>query len=341
METSKGKPSRDTSPEVLAILRCLGCNSPLVKVDGGLSCSKCKRVYPAVNGVVRFVESEEYVGSFSFEWDRYSLTQLDNEHSNESERTLRRKTGLSPEELSGKLVLDAGCGVGRFAEVASRWGAKVVGFDLSRAVEMAARNLGDRENLWVSQADLFNLPFAPMSFDYIYSIGVLQHTPDAAKAFKALVQFLKPGGTISISVYSGYNKWYRMADFYRRLTTKLPQKMLHTLSYVAVPLYHVHRGLRWVPVIGSPASSALSYFLPTSPHPVPAWRVLDTFNWYAPPFQSKHTYEEVFRWFEESGLEDMRVLSEPISMRARRPAASSDNQAETRATTVSNGEMVG
>jgi hypothetical protein len=49
--------------------------------------------------------------------------------------------------------------------------------------------------------------------------------------------------------------------------------------------------------------------------------VLDTFDWYSPWYQSKHTYEEVFRWFEDCGLEDLRVILEPIAVAGRKPAA--------------------
>src|SRR5208337_3717658 len=69
------------------------------------------------------------------------------------------------------------CGMGRFADVATRWGAHVVGIDLSLAAEVAARNLAGRKAT-ILQADVFHLPFVPESFDFIYSIGVLHHTPD-------------------------------------------------------------------------------------------------------------------------------------------------------------------
>ena len=48
-------------------------------------------------------------------------------------------------------------------------------------------------------------------------------------------------------------------------------------------------------------------------------RLLDTFDWYSPVYQSKHTYEEVFRWFEDSGLEDLHVLYRPIAVRGTKP----------------------
>lgn len=132
--------------------------------------------------------------------------------------------------------------MGRFAEVASRWGAKVVGIDLSKATEMAAQNLADRPDVLICRADLRQLPFAPRNFDYIYSIGVLHHTPDCKQAFKGLVPFLKPGGAIAIWVYSSYDKWYRMSDVYRKITTRLPARQLHALCRLTDPLYYVHWG---------------------------------------------------------------------------------------------------
>ena len=166
---------------------------------------------------------------------------------------------------------------------------------------------------------LYSLPFAPESFDYIYSLGVLHHTPNCEQAFKRLPRLLKPGGTISLWVYSGYNRWYRMSDLYRRITHRLPSRWLHALCHLAVPLYYVHQGLRRLPGVGHPASNLLDLALPISRHRNAAVRVLDTFDWYSPNYQSKHTYEEVFRWFESSGLEDLHVMHVPISVRGRRP----------------------
>lgn len=51
------------------------------------------------------------------------------------------------------------------------------------------------------------------------------------------------------------------------------------------------------------------------------WRVPDTFDWYSPWYQSKHTYEQVFRWFESCGLQDLTVGDVPVAVRGRKPAA--------------------
>lgn len=305
---------------VLRILRCLTCQGRLSEEGEALQCVECGRSYPFVNGIYRFVDAQHYAGSFGFQWHLHAKTQLDTEQSRRSEGAFRRRTGFRPEDLAGKLVLDVGCGMGRFAEVATRWGAHVVGIDLSLAAEVAARNLADR-SASIFQADVFKLPFAPESFDYIYSIGVLHHTPNCEQAFKALPKLLKPDGRIAIWLYSSYNAWYKMSDVYRNVTKRMSPRFLHKLCYGSIPLYGVHQVLRKIPGIGRPMSGALAYAIPMSFNRDPKWRVLDTFDWYSPWYQSKHTYEEVFRWFESCGLDDLRVIEQPIAVQGHKPAS--------------------
>ena len=303
--------------EVLTVLRCLSCKANLHQGADALVCAGCGRAFPLVQGVARFVDAQHYAGSFGFQWQVFARTQLDTDQSHRSEVDFRRRTGFCPNDLAGKLVLDVGCGMGRFAEVATRWGAHVVGVDLSLAAEVAARNLADRSATFF-QADVFNLPFAPESFDYIYSIGVLHHTPDCERAFKVLPALLKPGGKIAIWLYSGYNRWYRMSDLYRNVTRRMPPRLLHKLCYGVIPLYGMHQALKKIPLVGKLASGALAYTIPMPFNPDPKWRVLDTFDWYTPKYQFKYLYPEVFRWFQTNGFRDVAIFDDPIRMRGEK-----------------------
>jgi 2-polyprenyl-3-methyl-5-hydroxy-6-metoxy-1,4-benzoquinol methylase len=309
------------SADLQAILRCLSCGSQLDSDRaGGYVCATCKRAYPNVQGIARFVDAQHYAASFGFQWHRYQKTQLDHDEVRESEQNFLMKTALRPEELKGKLVLDVGCGMGRFAEVATRWGARVVGIDLSAAAEVAAKNLADRDFI-AFQADVFSLPFAPESFDVIYSVGVLHHTPDCEAAVKTLDKYLKPGGILAVWLYSGYNKWYRFSDFWRRYTHKMKPQTLHSILKVAVPvLYNLQEGLKHIPLLGRPAAGAVQHVFPVNHQKDPEGRMLDTFDWYSPKYQSKHTYEQVFRWYEAMGMEDMRIGDYSIAVRGRKPA---------------------
>jgi len=308
------------SADLQAILRCLSCGSKLDSdKGGGFVCASCTRSYPNVNGIARFVDAEHYAASFGFQWHRYQKTQLDHDEVRESDYNFRIKTALRPEELHDKLALDVGCGMGRFAEVATRWGARVVGMDLSAAAEVAAKNLADREFV-AFQADAFALPFAPESFDIIYSVGVLHHTPDCEAAVKSLVKFLKPGGILAVWLYSGYNKWYRFSDFWRRYTSRMKPQRLHGILKVVVPvLFNTQQALRHVPLVGRPAASLVQHVFPLRLKGDAETRMLDTFDWYSPTYQSKHTYEQVFRWYEAMGMEDMKIGEYAIAVRGRKP----------------------
>jgi SAM-dependent methyltransferase len=320
MPTTEERVQSRLSADLQAILRCLSCGTKLESDQaGGFACPACKRTYPYVRGIARFVEAQNYAASFGFQWHRYQKTQLGKNDVSDSERQFEMKTTLRRDELENKLVLDVGCGMGRFAEVATRWGARVVGIDLSAAAEVAAKNLADRDFV-AFQADVFALPFAPESFDVIYSVGVLHHTPDCEAAVKALAKYLKPGGVLAVWLYSGYNKWYRFSDFWRRFTHKMKPETLHGVLKVAVPFfYHLRRGVRKVPLVGPPVAGVIHHVFPVNRNEDPETRMLDTFDWYSPKYQSKHTYEQVFRWYESMGMEDMHVGEASIAVRGRKP----------------------
>jgi SAM-dependent methyltransferase len=274
--------------------------------DGELVCQNAHS-FPIVGGIPRFVSTELYVENFGFEWNVHALTQLDAASSDESERTFRAKTGFTPEDLRGRLILDVGCGMGRFSDVVSRWGGSVVGIDLSRAVEAAHRNIGSRDNVNIAQADIFELPFRDETFDFIYSIGVLHHTPNTKAAFDRLPRLLRKDGKIAIWVYTScsLSEW-RFSDFYRRFTPRMPKRALYAISHAAIPLYFIYK----IPILGR----FLGWLLPVTNHPNANWRVLGTFDWYSPKYQWKHSYEEVFPWFEENGLTNIRVLKFPVAL---------------------------
>ena len=316
--------------DLFTLLRCPMCRSSLASSDGGLSCPACGRRFPEVRGVLRFVDEGNYADSFGYQWQRFQRTQLDHADRNLSEQDFVRKTGLKPQDLKGKLVLDVGCGMGRFAEVVTRWGARVVGIDFSAAAEVAAKNLSDREFV-AFQADVFSLPFSPETFDCIYSMGVLHHTPDCEKAVRILPQYLKPGGTLVVWLHSGYNNWYRFSDQYRKVTHRMSPRALHGFFRVAVPFFYwLDRGLRVVPIVGKPVAGLIHHVFPVNRHPDAEIRVLDTLDWYSPKYQSKHTYEQVFRWFESCGLEGLSVGNTAVGVRGRKPLRNAPSERSDR-----------
>src|SRR5246127_1863763 len=108
MTESLNHNSFQVADEVLSVLVCLTCRGRLDQQDGELVWVECGRKYPCVNGVIRFVDAQQYAGSFGFQWQVHAKTQLDTVESTRSEHAFRRRTGFRPEDLAGKLVLDVG-----------------------------------------------------------------------------------------------------------------------------------------------------------------------------------------------------------------------------------------
>lgn len=313
------------------LLCCPDCGSDLTlhdqtpdrsEVDTGLLlCSGCRAAYPIVRGVPRFVSSDQYVGSFSYEWNRWNRVQLDIANGRrESEETFAEKTGFTPEDLKGKLVLDVGCGAGRFLDVASRWGARVVGVDLSFAVEASQQNLGERPNVAVIQADVFRLPFRKDTFDAIFSIGVLHHSRDTREAFLRLPPLLKDDGDLSVWLYHYQDRLYCAAsDFWRAVWRPFPTWAVYAWSWLLVT---VLSGLWAKPVMSRPPWGHLRRILPVNTHADRQWRILDTFDWYSPRYQDKEcSPARVVSWCAAGGIRDVQLLEFPTSIRGRRDPA--------------------
>ncbi len=299
---------------LLPLLVCPECHSSLSMTversegddikDGQLKCTSCSEVFPIIRSIPRFVSSDKYVRSFSAQWNIFSRTQL---NARESRETFTNKTGLLPEKLAGSLVLEAGCGMGRFLDVLSREpSATIVGFDLSLAVESAYANVGKRRNVHIVQADIMKPPFRLDCFDAIFSIGVLHHTSNPKAAFGKLVPLLKRDGQIAIWVYSKPRHPY-LSDFYRIFTSRMPWSFVLALSRLLAKTYRLNMMSRYVQVI-----------LPISALPDPEQRLLDTFDWYSPKYQFKFKTTEVLKWFRQLGLEELKVQPFPVSVCGRK-----------------------
>ena len=135
--------------------------------------------------------------AYNLQWNRFRILRPE-----EDRATFRNRTGFTPEDLAGRTVLDGGCGMGRYLRVAAEAKPQLlVGLDLSGAVTAARDLTRDLPGVDVVQGDLLRPPFAAGSFDRIYSLGVLDHTPDPRAAFLSLASLLKPKGRIVIWVY--------------------------------------------------------------------------------------------------------------------------------------------
>lgn len=172
---------------------------------------------PIINGIPRFVKNGAYASLFGDQWKKFDKTQLDSYTGTSiSKKRLERCLGELNGNILGKLVLEAGCGAGRFTEILLEKGARLVSSDLSAAVEVNAKNFPVTDHHLIIQADINDMPFEKESFDVVICLGVIQHTPDSEGAITRLYELVKKGGSLIIDHYT-YTKsnLFRLAPFYR------------------------------------------------------------------------------------------------------------------------------
>lgn len=184
------------SPALMDVLCCPSCRSNLRLSFGGLECTGCTTAYPIHHGIPRFADPRGTGHGFSFHRTHATFPTL--RQQAEAEVTFTSKTALSRAELKGKVVLDAGCGSGRYLDIASRWGAVAIGVDLSGRIDRTATCLASRHNIALVQAHPHQLPFRDDVFDVIYSGDSTSSLDDAHRAFVRLPRYLKPGGTLAV-----------------------------------------------------------------------------------------------------------------------------------------------
>lgn len=310
--------------ELLKYLRCprtgaeLALEAPVFEGDdvrSGTLRAPAGESFPVHAGIPRFVPPDNYATSFGLQWNHFRRTQLDSYSGVPiSRERFFRYSGWRPESMRGKLALDAGCGAGRFAEVALDAGAEVVAVDYSNAVDACKTNLEGRSGLHPVQADIFALPLARESFDFVYSFGVLQHTPDPARAFRSLLDFLKPGGMLAVDVYPLLLRHVFWSKYWLRpLTRRVAPERLFALVQKSVPaLLPVSRAVGSVPLIGR----KLRFLIPVAnyegiydltPAQIHEWAVLDTYDMLAPAHDHPQTMRTVRGWLDESALEQAEV----------------------------------
>lgn len=272
--------------------------------------------YPIVRGVPRFVAREQYTASFGWEWERWPRVQFESENAGRpmaghTTRMWERITGAGIEDVSGRTIVDFGCGPGRFLDVVRRKGGTAVGIDLSAAVDAARTNFGDDPDVLIVQGDLLRPPFREGAFDGGFTVGVLHHTPQPEEGLKALARCVRPGGWVSCCVYpSGGFYDYTSVRRFRRLHHKLfgtfeylPALMYsYVAAYLIAPVFQALKsfGLRRV-VDWVERNWVVSLWLRDA-----QWRVLDTFDAITPEIATTHTEAEVAEWMAAAGCEAVR-----------------------------------
>jgi SAM-dependent methyltransferase len=190
-------------------LRCNSCkkNGTLTSGENGmLSCTECRQKYRTHESCIDFLnDPEKEVASTRLEYDKL-FSELSSEgpdplhyYGKTIEEELAEffgETDTSPDQIKGRTILDAGCGLARLSRRLSEMGAVVVAFDIHNLFDAFYRL--DRINPLYLISSVSNVPVPDQVFDMVWCQGVLCYTSDPGKGILELQRVLKPGGKICL-----------------------------------------------------------------------------------------------------------------------------------------------
>ena len=149
--------------------------------------------------------------------------------------------------VRGSLGIDVGCGLGYdiYLMARSNPGVRVFGLDLSDGVYKTKELIQGLNNAGVIMGSIMTLPIRSEVLDFAYSFGVLHHTPDPERGLCEINRVLKKGSPVFLYLYEDHSenilKYFaiKATTLLRKITIKIPRKILYALSFIASPFIFV------------------------------------------------------------------------------------------------------
>ena len=291
-------------------------NGEVLEKSGSCLSDRLGNEFPIVDGVARIAVLENYTDNFGVQWNKFDKTQLDREDVGKdiSRRRFFAETHWDNQDLTGQNVLEVGSGAGRFSRVVlEHTKASLYSVDYSDAVIANHKNNSplapDRFHLF--QASIYELPFPDDSFEKVFCLGVLQHTPDFDASVKALISKAKIGGEIVVDFYPIKGWWTKVHAKYifRPITKRLSHgRLMHiieaNIDWLISAEWALHKlGLgilaRFLPIVD--IWGTFPKYLSESEKR--EWAVLDTFDMFSPQYDNPQRIKNVVTMFRCYGAE--------------------------------------
>jgi SAM-dependent methyltransferase len=252
----------------------------------------------------------ETVKSFGDEWSRFDQSELP---IAEAQRIFDEYFAVFPWDKLPKNAsgYDMGCGSGRWAKLMAPRVGHLHCIDPSSALEVAKSTLSSHSNVTFHRTSVDDCPLTPNSQDFGYSLGVLHHVPDTAKAIRTCVDLLKPGAPFQLYLYYAFDNRspmfklaWRCSDMLRRAICKLPSTLKHFVTDILAALVYfpLARFSLLAERLGVAVGSIpLSYY---RSHSFYTMRT-DSRDRFGTPLEQRFTRNEITAMMDTAGLDDL------------------------------------
>lgn len=276
--------------------------------------SKTKKIASFINEKANGESNIDWttVESFGEEWSKFSSfqeSQLAN--AGDDYFVLLKDTHID----KNSLVLDVGCGTGRWSRYLSNKVKFIEGIDPSKAALVASEYLADKKNVRISIAEVSDIPFEDEHFDLVFSLGVLHHIPDTAKALKDSVKKVKKGGYFLVYLYYSldnkglvFKTLFHLSNAIRFIVSKLPNGIKHFVCDLLAVLFYAPL-VSLAKIIRKTFPSKKWYTkIPLSYYSDKSFNIMrnDSLDRFGTPLEQRFSRKEIYNMMEEAGLTDIR-----------------------------------
>jgi ubiquinone/menaquinone biosynthesis C-methylase UbiE/uncharacterized protein YbaR (Trm112 family) len=261
--------------------------------------------YPIAKGIPRLLPGdisgflEKNKATFSLEWKMFKFGERNWGQDIEFRKNLfLRGMGVTPKELKGMLIFDAGCGSGLLSmEMAKSFGMEVIALDLAEGIENAYQK-NENPFLYFIQGSVLSPPVKDKVCGFIYCAGVLIALPDTKEGFKSLPRCLKPGGRYFIWYYHPIDRDHHPKDLYKmrfynwlrsRITSRLPIRLQYGIYLIMIIPFIIKRNIS-------------NLFRKTKDDRTWREKMQGFIDMFSPVYQNRHSEDEALSWFKEEGF---------------------------------------
>lgn len=218
------------------------------------------------------------------------------------------------------LVIDIGCGSGRFIKYLKDKCKKIIGVDPSKAILAADSLIGADENVELVQASTDYLPFPDDYFDFGYSLGVLHHIPNTQQALNDSIKKIKHGGYFLLYLYynfdnrsSAFKILFYLSNSIRFIVSKMPSKLKKIVcNSLAVILYMPFVGLcRFLKILKVPLR--IRKHIPLQGYEDQSFYIIrnDSLDRFGTPLEQRFSKKQIEMMMRKAGLSSI-VFSKKI-----------------------------
>lgn len=212
------------------------------------------------------------------------------------------------------VVLDVGCGSGRWSKYLANKVKSIEAIDPSFSVITANAYLNDCPNVRITHASVDNIPFESENFDFVFSLGVLHHLPDTESAIFKCVEKIKKNGYLLLYLYYKldnrgflYKLLFYCSNVFRKIISSLPISIRKPICEVIALLVYVPFVLlcKMLRIIKIPASVISK--IPLNYYERASLKIIrnDAYDRFGTPLEKRFSKVEIKTMLENAGMSNI------------------------------------